>query len=170
MAVRAAIGAGRGRRLRQLLTESLVLALSSGVAGVALGMVLLQLLVALAPADLPRLDEVRLDTTALAFALVLSAASSVVFGLAPALQVSRAGLASGLRVGGKGAPLGAPARRLTGALVVVEMALAGQVVAAEEAGGEVASRATLINAEARCRRPPARAASSSAASSVAAAQ
>jgi putative ABC transport system permease protein len=124
MVVRAAIGAGRGRLIRQLLTESLVLALAAGAIGTLFGALGLSALLAIAPADLPRLDEVGLDGTALAFAFVLSALSSLLFGLAPALQTSRAGLAEGLRSGGKGSTLAAHGTRPLRIFVIAEVALA----------------------------------------------
>src|SRR5690606_16308042 len=102
MVVRSAIGAGRSRLVRHLLTESAVLALAAGAVGTVLGAAGLSVLVATAPADLPRLDEVRLDGAALMCAFGLSAISSLLFGLAPALRTSRAGHAEGLRSGGKG--------------------------------------------------------------------
>ena len=109
--VRAAVGAGRARLVRQLLTESVVLAVVAGIAGALIARVGVTTLVALAPPDLPRLDEVTVDASALAFALGISLAASLVFGLAPAWHVSRVDLADGLRQGGKGSALG-DARRL----------------------------------------------------------
>jgi predicted permease len=81
-------------------------------------------LIALAPTDLPRLDEVRMDWTALFFALAVAALSSIIFGLTPALQGSRVHLADGLRQGGKGSSIGARGGRARGAFVVAEVALA----------------------------------------------
>jgi putative ABC transport system permease protein len=124
MVVRAAVGAGRGRLVRQLLTESIALAVVSGLAGALLARLGVAALVALAPPDLPRLDEITVDTTALGFALAISLASSVFFGLAPALQVSRVQLIEGLRQGGKGSALGARGGWARNAFVVAEIALA----------------------------------------------
>ena len=124
MVVRAAIGAGRGRLVRQLLTESVVLGLVAGLFGVLLARVGVAALVALAPPDLPRVDEIQVDLIALGFALVISVASSVLFGMAPAVQVSRVQLAEGLRQGGKGSALGARGGWARNAFVVAEVALA----------------------------------------------
>jgi putative ABC transport system permease protein len=88
MALRTAIGASRGRTIRQLVTESLVLAAAGGVAGVALGAWGLRALLALAPAETPRLADVRLDPRILLATFALSLVTGVAFGLAPALQGS----------------------------------------------------------------------------------
>ena len=130
MVVRAAVGAGRARLLRQLLTESAVLALASAVAGAALAHAGVLAVAALAPADLPRLDEIRVDGTALAFAFLVSLLASVIFGLTPALHVSRVRIAEGLRQGGKGSSVGARAGWARNAFVVSEIALAVVLVVA----------------------------------------
>jgi putative ABC transport system permease protein len=124
MVVRAAVGAGRGRLVRQLLTESVLLALVAGLAGILLAGAALSALLAMAPVDLPRLDEVRVDGAAIAFALAASLLASVLFGLAPAVQTSGADLAQGLRTSGKGAAAGIQGERVLGAFVVAEIALA----------------------------------------------
>ena len=124
MVVRAAVGAGRGRLVRQLLTESAVLSIAAALAGLWLARVGVLALLAVAPADLPRLDEIHVDSTALGFALAIAAAASFLFGLAPALQVSRAQLVDGLRQGGKGSSIGARGGRARSAFVVAEVALA----------------------------------------------
>ncbi len=120
MVVRTAVGAGHRRLVRQLLTESAVLGLAAGACGMWLAQLGVVALAALAPADLPRLDEIRTDTTALGFAVTIALAASVLFGLAPALHVSRVQLADGLRQSGKAARRG-QARE---AFVVAEVALA----------------------------------------------
>jgi putative ABC transport system permease protein len=124
MVVRAAVGAGRGRLVRQLLTESVVLGVAAAVVGIVLARLGVDTLVALAPPELPRLDEIAVDVAALGFAMLVAAASSVVFGLAPAMQVSRVQLVEGLRQGGKGSALGARAGWARSAFVVAEVALA----------------------------------------------
>jgi putative ABC transport system permease protein len=126
--VRAAVGAGRARLVRQLLTESVVLAVVAGIAGALIARVVVTTLVALAPPDLPRLDEVTVDGSALAFALGISLAASLVFGLAPAWHVSRVDLADGLRQGGKGSALGVRGGWARKAFVVAEIGLAVALV------------------------------------------
>ncbi len=124
MVVRAAVGAGRGRLIRQLLTESAVLALLAGVLGMWLARLGVLALVSLAPPDLPRLDEITIDGTVLGFSLVIALVASFVFGLAPALQVSRVQLVDGLRQGGKGSSIGSRGGWARSAFVVAEVALA----------------------------------------------
>lgn len=128
LVVRAAVGAGRARLIRQMLTESAVLALASGVGGLLIARWGVAAMLALAPASLPRLGEVSVDSTALLFALAISLASSVVFGLAPAWHVSRVDLAEGLRQGGKGSALGVRGGLARKAFVVTEIALAVALV------------------------------------------
>jgi predicted permease len=89
--LRATLGAGRGRLVRQLLTESLLLALSAGAAGVAVAYWGVDLLRRFGPGDLPRLEEVALDTRVLAFTFVISVVTGLAFGLAPALTATRDG-------------------------------------------------------------------------------
>ena len=130
IALRAALGAGRGRVIRQLLTESCVLAGAAGLAGLLLASMLVQGFVALSPANLPRIDAVRMDTTVLLFALGLSLVSTLIFGLVPALQASRLDLSDALKQGGsKGAVSGASSR-IRSALVVTEVALSVILLAA----------------------------------------
>jgi putative ABC transport system permease protein len=128
LVVRAAVGAGRMRLIRQMLTESVVLALLAGSGGVIIARWGVSALLALAPEDLPRLNEVTVDVTALLFALAISLAASVIFGLAPAWHVSRVDLADGLRQGGKGSSLGVRGGWARKAFVVTEIALAVALV------------------------------------------
>ena len=124
MVVRAAVGASRTRLLRQLLTESAVLGIVSGVLGIGLAQFGVAALIATAPANLPRIGEVRVDTVVLAFAMIIALLASFFFGLAPALQVSRVQLSEGIRQGGKGSSIGARGGWARSAFVVAEVALA----------------------------------------------
>ena len=124
MVVRAAVGAARGRLIRQLLTESAVLGIAAALLGAWIARIGMLGLIALAPDNLPRLDEVQVDVTALAFAIALALIASCLFGLAPALQASRVQLVDGLRQGGKGSSVGARTGWARSAFVVAEIALA----------------------------------------------
>jgi len=121
--IRTALGAGRGRIVRQLLTESLVLALAGGAAGVALAVWIVKGLIALGPKGIPRLEQAQVDGTALLFALGISLLTGVLFGLAPALQTSRTDLGGAIREGTRGSK-GRAGTRARGALVILETALA----------------------------------------------
>jgi putative ABC transport system permease protein len=101
LALRTALGAGRSRLIRQLLTESSCLAIISGVAGVLVAVITHPLVRALLPPTLPRLDEMRLDSSVLAFGLLIAIVSGVVFGVAPALRASRLDLAQSLMLVGR---------------------------------------------------------------------
>jgi len=128
MAIRAAIGAGRGRIIRQLLTESVLLSLIGGVFGVMLGAAGVRALLALNPGDIPRIGEdgsaVTLDWTVLAFSLGLALATGIIFGLFPALQSSRTDLISTLKESGARSGVGLRQNKARSLLVVTEMALA----------------------------------------------
>ncbi|HXT76620.1 MAG TPA: ABC transporter permease [Candidatus Eisenbacteria bacterium] len=101
VAMRAALGAGRGRLVRQVLTEALVLAMLGGLAGIFVGSTALELLLRLNPGNLPRLVEVHLDGTVLAFSFAACAVTGVLFGILPALQLGKPSLSDILKEGGK---------------------------------------------------------------------
>ena len=122
IAIRRALGAGRWRIIRQFLTESIVLAMCGGILGAMLALWGTDLLVALAPANLPRLGEVRLDAGVLGYTLLISLGTGLLFGFAPAFQSARVGLNESLKEGGRGSTGGR--HRLRSGLVVSEIALA----------------------------------------------
>ena len=124
VAVRAAIGASQGRIMRQLVTESLLLAFLGGALGLLLAYGGSKALVALAPADLPRLAEIGIDRWVLAFTLGTSLATSLLFGLVPALYASKIDLNDALKLGGTRSVFGGGMLRMRGVLVVAEVALA----------------------------------------------
>jgi putative ABC transport system permease protein len=124
LGVRVALGARRGRIVRQLLTESVLLSFAGGVAGVLLGVWAVDGLIAMAPADVPRLDEIALDPPVMAFAALVTLATGLLCGLAPAWQSARGPLTRSLKDGTRGSGGGAGGRRLRRALVAAEIALA----------------------------------------------
>jgi len=124
IAVRAAMGAGRGRILAQLLCESLMLALAGGLVGLVLARASVALLGRLGEAGIPRLANAGVDARLFAFALCLSLATGILFGLAPALQLSAGSLRESLTEGGRGGTTTRPGRALRDSLVVSEVALA----------------------------------------------
>ncbi len=124
IAIRAAVGAGRGRIVRQLITESVVLAMVAGAAGLFLAILGANALAAIAPSNVPRLADARLiDTWVLTFTLGISMVASLLFGLAPALTAARIDLNDALKLGGSKAVVGGGAGKLRSAIVVAEIAL-----------------------------------------------
>ena len=124
LAIRAALGAGTGRLARELLLESVVLGLLGGVVGIGLAFGALRLLVALAPGNLPRMDDIAIDLPVLAFTLVLSVVSGLLFGAIPIFKYATAQLATMLRGGGRNASASRERHRARNVLVVAQIALA----------------------------------------------
>jgi len=124
VAVRVALGASRRRIGRQLITESLLLAFPAGVAGLLIAYWGSEALVALAPANLPRLGETSIDMWVLAFTLGISLATSLLFGIVPALYASKVDMNDALKQAGSRSVTGGGLARMRGALVVAEIALA----------------------------------------------
>lgn len=124
IAIRTALGAGRGRLARQFLTESVLLGLLGGIAGLLLSAWALRLLLSTSPESIPRLSEIGLDGSVLLFTLLVSVLTGVLFGLAPMLHLSAGAMASSIREGGDRATVGGARKRLRRLLVVGEIALA----------------------------------------------
>ena len=124
MAVRAALGAGRGRIVRQLLTESVLLSAIGGLLGFILAQWGTRALVAVVPQNLPLASNIELDGFVLAFTLLVSLGTGIVFGLVPALGASRVDLAGSLKSGSRGSTGGGGSHRLRNMLVVAEISLA----------------------------------------------
>jgi predicted permease len=128
IAIRAAIGAGRGRIIRQLLTESVLLSVAGGVAGLALGLIGIRALLAVNTAGLPRLGEkgtlVGVDWRVLLFTLVVAVGTGILFGLIPALQSSRADLSATLKESASRTGTGFRQNKIRSLLVIAEVALA----------------------------------------------
>jgi predicted permease len=124
MAVRSALGASRGRIVRQMLTESMLLSLIGGAAGIATAVGTLDFILRFVPSNVPRLNEVRIDWVVLAFALLISILTGLVFGLAPALHSAKSALYSAIREGGRGSGYSTKTARLRDVLIVSELAFA----------------------------------------------
>ncbi len=124
IAIRASLGAGRWRIARQLLSESLLLAVIGGVLGLLLSYWLVNLVVSFSPRGTPRLDEIGIDRRALGYTMAVTVLTGLLFGTAPVWQLFKADLNQSLRDGGKGLQVARSGRRALSALVVAETALA----------------------------------------------
>jgi putative ABC transport system permease protein len=124
MAVRVALGAGRAVLVRQLLVESLLVACAGGAAGLGLAAIGTRVLVAMRPANIPRLGDIGLDATVVAFTFGATLVTGILFGLVPALQVSRRPLSDAMRERGRTGTGGRRGQRTRSGLVIAEMALA----------------------------------------------
>ncbi|MBO0858442.1 MAG: ABC transporter permease [Chloracidobacterium sp.] len=128
MAVRAAMGAGWSRMIRQLLTESVLLSAAGGAVGLLLGSWGVRVILALSPPNIARLDETTLDRRVLLFTVFVSLATGLIFGLAPAWRASRINLSEALNAGGRSGA-GDGRRQTHSLLVVIEVALAVTLLA-----------------------------------------
>ena len=128
LAVRAALGAGRARIVRQLLTEGVVLAVVGGAAGLLVAAFLLKVLIAASPPDVPRLSQARLDGMVLAFTALVALGSSLLFGLVPSIKTAGRDLHGTLQHGAAAARAGGGRDRTRAALVILEVALASTLL------------------------------------------
>jgi putative ABC transport system permease protein len=124
LAIRSALGASRGRIAYELLIESLLLGILGGVVGLGLAWAAVRALIALAPANLPRLDNIAIDATVLAFTFAISVVAGLLFGAIPILKYARPSLSAGLRGGGRTMSGSRERHRARNTLVVVQVALA----------------------------------------------
>jgi putative ABC transport system permease protein len=129
LAVRTAMGAGRGRLVRQLLTESLVLGIGGGLAGLLVAAWGADMLVALQPEGIPRLNDVAIDRSVILFTVAISVLTGLMFGAIPAVQMTGGSLAQSLKEGGRGTIAARGSARMRSILVVTEMALALMLLA-----------------------------------------
>jgi putative ABC transport system permease protein len=123
MALRVALGATRGRVIRQMLAESLLLSAAGGGVGLLLACWVLPMLVAISPGNIPRVAEINLDARVLVFTLCVAVLTGILFGLVPALKVSRVDLNEALKEGGRGSAAGFGRSRVRSLLVISEVAL-----------------------------------------------
>jgi putative ABC transport system permease protein len=149
LAIRAALGAGRTRIVRQLLAESLLLASAGAALGLVLAAAGLRALIAFSPPNVPRLDAIGMDGRVVAFTAAIAVLTSVVFGLVPALQASGGTTQETLNEGGRGASAGVRRQRVRRTLVVTEVALAMVLVVG--AGLLIKSFARLMGIDAGVR-------------------
>jgi predicted permease len=145
LAVRAALGAGRIRLLAQMVTESLLLALAGGALGLGLVWIGVRVLIAIAPPELPRLNDVHPDVTIVAFTALVSILAGVLVGVAPAIAAGRGNVQGMLKDVSRGVAGGVARQRLRSALVIGEIALA--VVLTVGAGLLLRSFVTVINVD-----------------------
>src|SRR5690242_3099528 len=124
MAVRLSLGASRGRMVRQMLTESMLLSLIGGAAGVATAVGTLGFILRFVPSSVPRLNEVRIDWVVLAFALLISILTGLVFGLVPSLHSTKGALSAAIREGGRGSGYSTKTGRVRDVLIVSEVGFA----------------------------------------------
>ncbi len=124
LAVRSALGGNRGDLLRQMMVESLVLALAGAALGIGLAWAAIKVLIAIGPQNLPRLDQIRLDPLVLGFTALAAIISALLFGIVPALRASRVDVADMLRLGGRSAALSGAGKWLRAGVVTAEVALA----------------------------------------------
>ena len=129
LAVRTALGAGRRHLIRQMLTESLLLALAGGACGVLLAAASMDLLKVLLPADMPRAGEIAIDVWVIGFALAVSAATGLLFGLLPAWRASATNVNEALKAGSRSATAGRRSQRTQAALAISEACLSLVLVA-----------------------------------------
>jgi putative ABC transport system permease protein len=124
LAVRAALGAGRGRIARELFVESLALAVMGGALGVGFAVAVVRLVLKLTPARLPRFEQITVDSTALLFTLAISLAAGLAFGIIPVLKQGSSSLGIALRAGGRNASAGCERNFARNALTAIQVALA----------------------------------------------
>jgi predicted permease len=124
LAVRAALGASRGRIAYELLAESVILGLVGGIAGLGVAFGAVRLLIALAPGNLPRIDNITIDATVLLFTLTISIVAGLLFGVIPVFKYAGPHVAGGLRGGGRTSSASRERHRARSTLVVVQVALA----------------------------------------------
>jgi predicted permease len=145
LAIRAAVGATRARLVRQLILESLTVSVLAGVLGIAVSFALLDLIIAFIPADVPRVEDVTIDTWVLAFAFGISLITGLVFGIVPAIRATKAELRSPLGVSASSTHLQAAERRASRVLATAEFALA--VILVVSAALLVKSLRNLLNVD-----------------------